>query len=126
MWTDFQLSCDPPVMRLRIAGEIDLGSNDQLRDLFLCFFLWGCSRVELDLSDISFIDTSCLQVFDKEQRRLAEFGGRLEVVAASPLHLRVSHLAGYRDLQPTDHKTPELRLVHSSSRRSASPAGHAR
>jgi anti-anti-sigma factor len=115
MWTDFQFACDPPKVRLKITGEIDFATKSQLRDLLLCFFRWRCIQVELDLSDVSFIDLSCVRLIDREQRRCIEAGGSLEVVAASTCFFRITDIAGFDHLQPPRPSTPPgLTLVHSA------------
>ena len=83
MRTNFQFSCDPPLARLRVTGELDFTTRDQLLDVFASLSCRRCNRVELDLDGITFIDLSALEVLDQEQRRLTESGGTLQVVAAS-------------------------------------------
>jgi anti-anti-sigma factor len=63
-----------------VDGEIDLGTAGQLRD-----HLTECIRDEtrdivLDLSAVTFMDSTGLQVLIATQRRLEPLGGRLRLV----------------------------------------------
>jgi anti-sigma B factor antagonist len=63
-----------------VDGEIDLGTAGQLRD-----HLAECIRDEtrdivLDLSAVTFMDSTGLQVLIATQRRLEPLGGRLRLV----------------------------------------------
>lgn len=99
----FQFTCDPPVARLRLSGELDLSTLEQLRDVLVCLALAGCRHVEIEMGMVTFIDAGNLRVLADEQRRLAASGGVLEVVAASPAALLVCSLAGYPGLAPARH-----------------------
>jgi anti-anti-sigma factor len=96
----FQFTCDPPVARLRLSGEFDLSTHEQLGDVLACLTLAGCRRIDIDLAAVTFIDAGTLRVLADEQRRLARCGGALEVVVASRAHLFVCDLAGYPGLAP--------------------------
>lgn len=100
---DFQFTCDPPVARLRVSGELDLSTREQLADVLVCLALAGCRHVEIDLGAITFLDAGNVRVLAEEQRRLAACGGLLEVVAASEAALLVCSLAGYPGLAPSGH-----------------------
>jgi anti-sigma B factor antagonist len=103
------------VAKVRVTGELDLATNDRLREGLRSVMARGCARLELDLAGVSFIDASSLRVLDQEQRRFAESGGTLEVVAASRCHLRVSELAGYRNLQPPSAHPDVTPLAHGDA-----------
>ena len=111
MRTDFSLACDPPLARLRLGGELDLASLDDLRDLLCRVRLRGCDRVQVDADGVTFVDAATLRVLDQEQRGLRAEGGSLEVVAASSAYLVVSGLAGYEDLEPFGRWPPQLTLL---------------
>jgi anti-anti-sigma factor len=97
----FQFTCDPPRARLRLSGELDLSTREQLGDVLVCLTLAGCRRVEIDLAAVTFIDAGTLRVLSDEQRRLAGCGGALEVVVASDAALQLCSLAGYPGLAPS-------------------------
>ena len=111
MRTDFQISCEPPLARLRLSGELDLMTADRLQDLLDQTDVAGCTHVEVDLEGVTFIDARSLGLLDRHQRRLASAGGGLVVVAASPCHVRVSELAGYENLHPGPGIRRRLTLV---------------
>ena len=97
----FHFTCDPPLGRLRVSGELDLATREQLRDVLVCLALAGCRRVEIDLGAVTFIDAGTLGLLADEQRRLAGRGGVLQVVVASAAALHVCDLAGYPGLAPS-------------------------
>jgi anti-anti-sigma factor len=97
----FQFTCDPPVARLRITGELDISTGADLRAMFAAIDEQGCRLIELDADEITFIDAYALAVLRHEQRRLLASGGDLEVVAASAWFVLVARLAEYDTLLPT-------------------------
>jgi anti-anti-sigma regulatory factor len=114
MRTSFQFSCDPPLARLRITGELDLDASDRLLDVLGCLAFRGCTQVELDLDGVDVVDAHTLHLLDQEQRRLTVAGGgSLRVVAGSGCYRLVSRLAGYDNLQPADEQPPRLTVLHT-------------
>ena len=105
MQADFRFTCAPPLARLSVTGELDLSTRDRLVDILACLRHRGCTRVEVDLSAITFIDASSLAVLHAEQLRLLLAGGSLEVVAASPTHQLVCRVARYDGLLPSGPPT---------------------
>src|SRR5262245_15570492 len=95
MQTAFLPTCDAPVARLRVIGDLDLSTSGHFREVIECLRLSGCTRIELDLAAVSFIDACGLGVLDAEQRRSFAAGGVVEVVAASDCYQRVARLARY-------------------------------
>jgi anti-anti-sigma regulatory factor len=77
------VTCAPPSARIRIAGDLDLDSGDDLEDVLESLEDAGCTQVELDLDALTFIDLPVLDLLRHEQRRLRVAGGGLRVVAAS-------------------------------------------
>ena len=113
MRTSFQFSCDPPLARVRITGELDLAANDRLLDVLRCLAFRRCTHVELDLDGVSVVDAHTLRLLAEEQQRLVDTGGGLRVVAASGCFRLVSRLAGYDNLQPADEQPPRLTVLHT-------------
>lgn len=113
MRASFQYTCDPPIARLRIAGELDLSTGDQLEDILESLASGGCTIVELDLDALTFVDAFSLAVLRQEQRRLRMAGGELCVVAASTWYVEVCRLAEYDSLQPTSGGPPRLTVFHT-------------
>jgi anti-anti-sigma factor len=113
MRPDFQYSCDPPLARLRIIGELDIATGDDLLDVFAYLSFRRCTIVEVDLSAIDFIDAFTLGLFRREQQRLRALGGDLLVVAASLWYALVSSVARYDTLQVASPQTT-LRLLREA------------
>ncbi|HET9094310.1 MAG TPA: STAS domain-containing protein [Solirubrobacteraceae bacterium] len=79
--------------RLRVWGELDMASVPPLQDRLLA--LVGAGRtVELDLSGLTFMDSSGLNLLIAVARAAAENGGALAVAAVSPEVRRVLDLSG--------------------------------
>jgi len=92
--------CEPPLARVSITGELDLSTDAQLQDAFTFLDGAGCTRLQLDLAAVTFIDAHALGLLHVEQHRLRASGGSLDVVAASVRCVRVTELARYDDLRP--------------------------
>jgi anti-anti-sigma factor len=73
---------------LRIHGELDIGTAEQLRRAAAPFLAAG-GRLVLDLSQVTFCDSTGLAVLVGFHKRLAAVGGGLELYA--PVQ-RVQHL----------------------------------
>jgi anti-anti-sigma factor len=123
MRADFQFTCDPPMARLRIAGELDISTGGQLADVFACLDFRKCRKVELDLDAVTFVDAYSLAQLRREQLRLRENQGDLYVVAASPWYTLVSRLAQYDTLQVVADAVPHLTLLHTRRHLHAHQAG---
>jgi anti-anti-sigma factor len=121
MPADFQLTCNPPIALLRVSGELDISSDDQLSDVFDDLTLRGCNHVDVDVGGVVFIDAYPLSRLRKEQVRLRAAGGDLVVVTASSWYAEVCELAQYDTLLPVhdtgppvcaESRTTILDLVH--------------
>jgi len=77
------ITCTPPAARVRIAGDLDLASGEELEDVLGSLEEVGCTQVELDLDALTFIDLPVLDLLRHKQQRLRGSGGNLRVVAAS-------------------------------------------
>jgi anti-anti-sigma factor len=113
MLATFQFTCDAPVARLRVSGDLDLSSGALLTDVFDCLEFRGCLLIEMDLSAIGFVDASSLSLLHHEQCRLRESGGDLQVVAASAPFLLVARLAEYDTLEPAPTSPPHLTVLRT-------------
>jgi anti-sigma B factor antagonist len=84
-----------------VSGELDLLSAPTLTERLEG--LGPVTALELDLSDLSFVDSSGLNALLAARRRLDEAGGTLRVTKASDVALRLFDVAGVRELLgPTD------------------------
>jgi anti-sigma B factor antagonist len=82
---------DRPVVA--VAGELDLGTAGQLRAALLGLPA-HVRAVQLDLSQVSFIDSTALGVLLAAYKRLQVLGAGLEVSAASPVVATVLEISG--------------------------------
>lgn len=76
-----------PEDRLDIIGCLDL--EEALEDLLSS----GRSRIVLDLSLVSFVNSTCLAVMERYAREAEDAGGRLVVAAANAAFRRASAAA---------------------------------
>ncbi len=86
------------VIRLYLAGELDLMSAPALQERLGRVERDGCASVVLDLQHLNFFDRSGLRVVLDTAQRLRERGGRLAVVNASGIVRTVFDLTGNADL----------------------------
>jgi anti-sigma B factor antagonist len=87
--------------RLDVAGELDLAASSSLRAA-LAELADGGHDVTLDLSAVTFIDSTALSVLVDAHTKLAAAGGRLMVTDPSLVVVRVLHLAGLFTLLDID------------------------
>lgn len=81
---------------LSVSGELDI-STARILDGRLRALLQDHRRVVLDLSGLSFIDSSGLAVLIAAARAAESDGGAFAVRAVSPVALRVLELSGVAD-----------------------------
>jgi anti-anti-sigma factor len=83
------------VARVTVEGEIDIASADGLREALENI---DATRIEVDLSMVSFMDTSGLNALLAMSRRCEEAHRALAVVATSEQVGRLFEVSGVRDL----------------------------
>lgn len=90
--------------RLALAGELDLHGVDQLAARVVeALTAEGVDRVEVDLSDLHFIDSSGIQALLRAQAQVRKAQVGFRVVEISRAVERVMKLAGLGDtLLPAD------------------------
>jgi anti-sigma B factor antagonist len=77
-----------------VSGELDLHTTPELQDGIDKAGATGADTVVIDLSMISFIDSSALGVLVQETRRLEGRGDRLALVTNDPRTLRLFEVSG--------------------------------
>ncbi len=82
--------------RARLSGDLDLAAYEELLARLSTYFADG-GDAELDLSGVTFVDSSAIRLFIQLQRARAE-GGRLVLLAPQPHVERVLEVAGLDDL----------------------------
>lgn len=94
----FESSCSPPSARLRITGDLDLSTSEELGQELDSLRTQGARDIEVDVAAVTFVDADTLAILHAEQRQLEALGGSLVMVAASEDHQAVARLAGYENL----------------------------
>jgi stage II sporulation protein AA (anti-sigma F factor antagonist) len=83
-----------------LAGECDLNSGRQLRDVLMSEVSRGADRLIVDLSALSFMDSTGMQVLMSARSLLAVRGGTLALVAPQPVVARILELTGADQMIP--------------------------
>jgi anti-sigma B factor antagonist len=71
------------------TGELDVSTADELRECLFGEVADGARRVVLDLSAVTFLDSTTLGVLVGTRKRLERNGGRLDLVCQHPMVLKV-------------------------------------
>lgn len=83
---------------VHVAGEIDVTSAAVLRDALEALIADGRRRLTLDLSDVTFLDSTGLGIVVGRLKRLARHGGTMTVAASHERVLRVFSITGLDQL----------------------------
>ncbi|MEU8179622.1 STAS domain-containing protein [Micromonospora sp. NPDC049044] len=83
---------------LRLAGELDMGTSPQLTAEIDRLRAAGESRVLLDLTDLTFCDSTGMAVFVRGDNEAAADGGWLRLVGATGRVDRVLRMTGLADV----------------------------
>lgn len=84
---------DPALVR--VCGDLDIESAPSLRALLVPLLP---RRVEMDLTDVTFIDSSGVNVLLSHHRHCREAGGRLTVIQSSKTVQQIFQLLGVDEL----------------------------
>ncbi|MEU7785282.1 STAS domain-containing protein [Amycolatopsis sp. NPDC049159] len=90
-----------------LRGEFDFAVSAKLAALVPADP--GAARIVVDMADVQYCDSSCLQVLLRLGRELLRAGGRFAVVTTAPVVVRPIELLGLGDLMPV-HPTLEAAL----------------
>jgi anti-sigma B factor antagonist len=88
---------------LVVRGELDVATVDEMRKALHDAATGGASRILVDLTDVSFIDSVSMAAIVGTKRRMGP-GGRLAVAASHPYVLLVVEAVGLQhvvDVLPT-------------------------
>lgn len=94
------VTTEPAHTLIALAGECDLNTGRQLRDVLTSEVSRGARRVILDLSRLSFMDSTGMQIVLGSRTVLAVRGGTLALVSPQPVVARVLELTGAAELIP--------------------------
>lgn len=81
-----------------VAGEVDIATGPQLRQRLLELAADGRTRVIIEASQVSFIDSTGLGVLVGALKRLRQSGGDLTVVSSSPPVKKILEITGLLDV----------------------------
>jgi anti-sigma B factor antagonist len=79
---------------LRVSGEVDIQTSPILEEELTKVLDRGASSVLVDLSDVSFLDSTGLSVLVAGLKRCQGIGGALRLVSPRPNVLRVLEITG--------------------------------
>ena len=79
---------------VRVAGEIDIASADRLRDRIGQLLADGRTDLVVDLTQVTFMDSTGLGLLVGALKRVRLAGGRLELVVDSERLLKVFRITG--------------------------------
>jgi anti-sigma B factor antagonist len=72
-----------------VGGEIHVSTAGEFRELLNATVAAGCTALVLDMTDVTFIDSTGLSVLLNALRRITRAGGRLALVCTNPTVLRL-------------------------------------
>jgi anti-sigma B factor antagonist len=85
---------------VRLEGELDLAEQQDVRDRILEALGRRPAQLILDLSRLSFIDSSGVHVVIESVRSSADYGTRLMIVPGRPRVQRIFEICGLTDRMP--------------------------
>lgn len=89
-----------------LRGEIDLAAKDELRRRFENAITPG-RRLVIDLTEVSFMDSSGIEALCVARRRAIRAGGSVLLRGPSPIVLRTLEIAGVDALFDIDPTPPD-------------------
>ena len=85
---------DDAVMLVRVAGDVDLATSPQLREGLDRAIVSGAPLVRLDMTAVTFLDSSGISVLVDTQQRLHEASARLVLHGVGDHIKRVLEISG--------------------------------
>lgn len=79
---------------VRLVGEIDMATAPKIRDAALCAMRQHAPTIHLDLSGVTFMDSTGLEVLLATRRHAELEGGQLHLVDPTRSVLRVLEITG--------------------------------
>ena len=89
------------VARYTLRGDVDQSNADRLLGRLIGVLEEGRPFLELDLADVSFMDSSGVRALILVNRAAQARGGAFSVLRPSPPVVRIVQLAGVEDALPT-------------------------
>ena len=88
---------DPLHATIRAAGELDLAAREPLAEVLQQQQIAGRRVICLDLSEVTFLDCSCVGVIVAAHHRFLELGGRLVLTDVNATVERILRVTGLED-----------------------------
>ena len=83
---------------LTVRGEVDVSTAPELRERLLQLAERGGTTAVVDLSEVSFVDSTALGVLVSGVKRLRSSGGDLHLVVTQPHISKVFEITGLTDV----------------------------
>jgi len=83
---------------LSVQGEVDVSNAPELRERLLALAERGSTVAVVDLTDVSFVDSTALGVLVSGVKRLRSAGGDLRLVVTQPRISKVFEITGLTDV----------------------------
>ena len=95
---DVEIQAHPGQAMLVLHGELDLAAKSRLHEVAMAQLgVSGLATLGLDLTDITFLDSSGISVLVELRNQAQERGINMEIVAVSPPAARVLTIVGLAD-----------------------------
>lgn len=108
MSIDIERQVDSRACVVRVDGEIDIAVVPELRESLDSALQGGCVNVVIDLSGVTYADSSALGLLVWLDHRLAPRGGKLVLAGANPDVTRILELSGLISVAPSVSASPSL------------------
>ena len=109
-------SLERGVTHVRLSGEVDAAVAAPIQQALAGLVREGHTRLLIDLTDVSFIDSTGLGILLNTVRKLRRRRGRLAVACPNPMMRQLFELVGHNLLFPVD-ETVDQALHHLRERR---------
>lgn len=86
--------------RITVSGEVDAATSDQLSDVIAPLAAEPNSSVVVNLSEVSFMDSSGLRALIRGANEARDSGGSLVLATVSPPVMRLLEITGLVDQLP--------------------------
>jgi anti-anti-sigma factor len=87
---------------VQVCGELDLNTAPQLRDALTELLDGGATELIVDLSGVSFLDSSGINVLIRAAKRLSDGGGTLRLRSPSSQARNVLEMTGLLEAMPVE------------------------
>ena len=100
-------SVSPPDVHVHMDGELDIFTARQVTTALTEAMASGARRAVIDAAGVTFVDASALGVLVRARELMRTVSGSMEIVAYSPVFLRLCMLTGLLPLLSTPDESAE-------------------